>query len=118
VAICASVNSCRRVTCVPLADEAVDQGAALDAERTADRYFGRASIEGGDHRGEFLGLDDYWPAAAAPAPPPGCLHALLRERTLELRKNKNALCGVMVSICSVKDRNAIQRSLSWNAMSW
>jgi len=57
----------------PLADEAgnpadlgVDQGAALDAERTADGCFGRASIEGGDHRGEFLGVDGYWPAAAAP----------------------------------------------------
>ncbi len=67
----------------------VDQRAALDAERAADRGFGGAAIEGGRHRPEFLGIDRH--GAASPATATGCcskpgLHALLDQRPFELRE--------------------------------
>ena len=79
-----------------------------------------AAIEGRDHRRELLGIDGRRAASSSaaplarrlsqPAPAPGSSD---RSNCASAPKtwNRNSPCGVVVSICSVSERNATPRAL-------
>jgi len=96
--IWASVNCCRRTThasctlrCGRPSDpcQGVEQRAAFDAKRAADRSLRGTAIQRRDYSREFLGINRWGTSTPTPAPPrrrkPG-LHPFLDQRPLELRQ--------------------------------
>ena len=92
----------------------IDQSGARDLEGAARGGFAGAVFQRGDNLFQLFGVNGGWTAARRPrrlaAAKPAMTRSRVKARSYCARapktENRSSPCGVVVSICSVRERNA------------